>query len=500
MNAAPTLDASVLVTTSDGARLEPVLHALGAQEADGLTWESIVIGPGDSLEQALARARGRWLILLDDASEPAADWLRSLLEATIRWPDDSIFAGRVEPAFPEAAPGWIERARPRHARWAFRSYAPRTDEGPAGEPPVPTSVAIRAELLRRARPARLDDRALLDVARAGERTIHVPAAVVTRRIQPELVRYDAFARAALLAGREHARLEADQGNWPVLGVPPGRLKALATDMVRVALRSLASADERRAATIDFHHSRGDVLQRMQDVRDDPARRWFPGPGAVRGALLRLGVRGLVLAPVQALLARIARSEAVVFFETEIAAAAFARPAIAGIEARIYQGVDRGRAVRLALARVGRPSAAEIDRRLARGHSVSVAFSEGRAVGFEWAAFTDSFVPELRSTIRVGPDEVLAYDAFVLPDMRGRRIMHALDTAQIELAAALGRRRQIMYIRTTNRASLRSMAAAGKRRTFAMRRVIVPRAGIDRITFDDPAAGRARLIVGPPATR
>ena len=213
-------DATVIIATRDRARLlEDTLADLARQELGGRSWELIVVDNGSTdgtsallegregslpltilyepepgknraLNRAWPHASGDLLVFTDDDVRTDPGWLRSLLEAAERWPDDNLFGGRIDPVFPDSCPAWLTAPAFPHRRWAFTTYAPRDDEGPTSETPLGPNLAIRANTMP---PGGFDEsigprgpsyamgsevELMLRLYRRGEQFIYVPDACV----------------------------------------------------------------------------------------------------------------------------------------------------------------------------------------------------------------------------------------------------------------------------------------------------------------------------------
>jgi glycosyltransferase involved in cell wall biosynthesis len=172
---ASTMDASVIFATRDrGSLLTQTLAHLGRQTAGDLGWELIVVDNGSTdetpsvlaraaerlplqalhepspgknraLNRALAVARGELLIFTDDDVIADPGWIASMVAAARRWPDATIFGGRVLLAFPPGTPGWLQE--PLHGAMNFARYAPPEPEGPTSHLPNGPNFAVRARAL-----------------------------------------------------------------------------------------------------------------------------------------------------------------------------------------------------------------------------------------------------------------------------------------------------------------------------------------------------------------
>lgn len=72
------------------------------------------------------------------------------------------------------------------------------------------------------------------------------------------------------------------------------------------------------------------------------------------------------------------------------------------------------------------------------------------------------IPYLRSTLRLGADEVLTAEAFVAPDVRGRGVRAASIAYELRLLRKAGYRRSLTMIHAENAAGLRVVEKLGYR--------------------------------------
>jgi glycosyltransferase involved in cell wall biosynthesis len=168
---ASTLDASVIFATRDRADLLAQTLAHLRRQTGELSWELIVVDNGSTdetptvladaaaqlplhaldepragknraLNRALAVARGELLIFTDDDIIADPDWVASMVAAGRRWPEATIFGGRVLLAFPPGTPDWLKE--PLHGAMNFARYAPPDPEGPTTHLPNGPNFAVRA--------------------------------------------------------------------------------------------------------------------------------------------------------------------------------------------------------------------------------------------------------------------------------------------------------------------------------------------------------------------
>jgi RimJ/RimL family protein N-acetyltransferase len=126
------------------------------------------------------------------------------------------------------------------------------------------------------------------------------------------------------------------------------------------------------------------------------------------------------------------------------------------------------------------------RRFADGDECFAAWTGERLASTTWCSRGEKFIPYLGHTWRVGAGEVLIFDSYTPPELRGRGISATLGTWMYRHFRDLGVRRIVGAINPRNRASLRLHAKLGFRPRGLVRSVRVGRgrAGF-RVWFELP---------------
>ena len=86
----------------------------------------------------------------------------------------------------------------------------------------------------------------------------------------------------------------------------------------------------------------------------------------------------------------------------------------------------------------------VRRRIAAGNSCFVARTEGRIISARWAATGTAQCDYLFREVPLGSDEVYLYDAFTLPEWRGKGIFPALTSEMHRHYRAAGKKRSICF--------------------------------------------------------
>jgi GNAT superfamily N-acetyltransferase len=99
-------------------------------------------------------------------------------------------------------------------------------------------------------------------------------------------------------------------------------------------------------------------------------------------------------------------------------------------------------------------------RFNQGEVCGVAWSNSKVVSYCWLAFKQAEVGEINRIIKLSDKELYLYDAFTLPDYRGRGLFPALLTAILGFARSKSYSRALIFSNSRNRPSLRGIEKAG----------------------------------------
>jgi GNAT superfamily N-acetyltransferase len=99
-------------------------------------------------------------------------------------------------------------------------------------------------------------------------------------------------------------------------------------------------------------------------------------------------------------------------------------------------------------------------RFSQGELCWVARAEGDIVSYVWAAFERQRVEELCNAIELQEGEVYLYDAFTLPEWRGKALYPAILSRQLEYFKQQGYKRALIFTVEENMASRRGITRAG----------------------------------------
>ncbi len=188
-------------------------------------------GKNRALNRALAVARGELLIFTDDdvIADPA--WVANLVAAARRWPEASIFGGRVLLAFPPGTPAWLQE--PLHGAMNFARYAPAQFECLTDHLPNGPNFAVRACALQELRYRESigpqagaayamgsETELLVRLRQRGARMVYVPSATVQHVVQKHQLTDRYLLGRSYRLGRGHVRRHGDHEAAPfVFGAP-----------------------------------------------------------------------------------------------------------------------------------------------------------------------------------------------------------------------------------------------------------------------------------------
>jgi glycosyltransferase involved in cell wall biosynthesis len=255
LNASTAPDLSVVIPTHDrAASLRRTLSGIERCTRSGFTVEVVVVdnrctddtrsvveefarsmrvqylyedlpGKNKALNRALDDAvLGEIVVFTDDDIDPASDWLDAIWSATRRWPDVSVFGGRIDVVWPEGQtiPEWANRHAVREFGFAAHNLA--AEDRPYFDHHLPfgPNYWVRREVLtdRRFDPGVGPSSAgrilgdeiifLLALQRDGYQPVFVPSARVGHRILPHLLTRSGIQRRAFELGRGIPHLKG----WP----------------------------------------------------------------------------------------------------------------------------------------------------------------------------------------------------------------------------------------------------------------------------------------------
>lgn len=295
-------DVSVILATRDRADLlEQTLGHFAAQQLGGVRWQVIVADNGSSdrtpdvlraaaatlpldavtetragknraLNLALPLARGRLLVFTDDDVVPEPRWIAELVAAADRWPDYTIFAGRILPIFPPETPEWLEQ------HWfvgaAYAKYELPQEEGPTKYLPFGPNFMLRAAAMAGVRyheeigPSGDDyvsgseTELLHRLTRRGDRIVYVPAATVGHVVRPNQLGLDWLFGRSYRLGRCLVELGLVQQKPArrVGGVPLPVWKRFGKEWL-FSLSGVGGDERKRFVTgLDYHFIRGCIRQ------------------------------------------------------------------------------------------------------------------------------------------------------------------------------------------------------------------------------------------------
>jgi GNAT superfamily N-acetyltransferase len=141
---------------------------------------------------------------------------------------------------------------------------------------------------------------------------------------------------------------------------------------------------------------------------------------------------------------------------------------------------------------------EAEQRLREGQACAVARHGRDIVAYCWLTCAAAWAGEIDRFVVPGPADVYLYEAFTLPDWRGRALFPALLGRLVSFARARGRQRALIFVLAGNRPSRRAIERAGFARFAAVSRLQMW--GRHCLWFHKPRSGRSRvtLVAGKPA--
>ena len=158
---------------------------------------------------------GRLVAFMDDDIDPRHDWLSAIVSISTRWPQYSVFGGRIEPMWPHnETPAWARGLKAHTFGLGTHHIADADCPYPAGTYPVGNHFWLRREVLATGRrfsehrcPAGEtyvmgeDTLFLRQLVEDGFPILYSPEAVVQHRLQPRLATASGIRRRAYSNGQ-----------------------------------------------------------------------------------------------------------------------------------------------------------------------------------------------------------------------------------------------------------------------------------------------------------
>jgi GNAT superfamily N-acetyltransferase len=115
---------------------------------------------------------------------------------------------------------------------------------------------------------------------------------------------------------------------------------------------------------------------------------------------------------------------------------------------------------------------EAEERFREGQACAVARHAGDVVAYCWLAVTPVPVAEIDRIVVPGAEEVYLYDAFTVPEWRGRGLFTVLLVELLAYMRSRGRTRALIFVLARNEASRRAIERGGFRLFQTVSRVQV----------------------------
>jgi GT2 family glycosyltransferase len=235
-------------------------------------------GKNAALNAAIGLAEGQLLLFTDDDVRFATDWVSTMWQGAQRWPEHTVFGGRVLVEWPAAGSSPFSPDS-RYLGIAFTLLDPEWDEGPRAEfHPFGPNMAVRRSVVDAGlrfdprlgpRPGRYVMGGETEFAEratdGGRPAVFLPGSVVHHTVRPAQYRLRWLLPRARRYGRLVAFRRAGAGLAPE-GAPGGApmrgVAALYGRVLRSGLSALARAGVGR---------RHDAFERMMDAGVDLGR-------------------------------------------------------------------------------------------------------------------------------------------------------------------------------------------------------------------------------------
>ena len=302
------IDISILIATRNRrSSLERQFKAFEEMDTEGLTFEILVVDNGSSdgtyewlesmasrlpvkavfeprpgknvaLNRVFPEARGSLILFTDDDAIPVPGWLKEYQEALLRWPNQDIFCGPVDPLYPPGTPDVLRYPTFTYALVAYGLFLPDGKEGLIDWLPIGPNFAVRSTTLRSYRLcenigpsddpkyAMGSERELLQRLTArGEKSVYLPGANVSHIIRPEQITLAWLKGRAFRFGRYKARLEdRDESSVRLFGAPRYLWRRLVMTGMRSGLDQILHMPQRWQSAFTHKLVEGQIYEYLRN--------------------------------------------------------------------------------------------------------------------------------------------------------------------------------------------------------------------------------------------
>ena len=228
-------------------------------------------GKSAALNRALDSVElGELVLFTDDDITPDPSWFEQIIAVSRRWPQHSIFGGRIDPQWPDGMQPAEWQLPSEVQEFAFARHVIRDDEGeyPPKKEPFGANYWVRRELLTEARFLRGvgpqpkgrkvggETQFLRQLRRRGFTPVFAPSVQVFHRLEPEALTQRYVYRRAVQVGRgvvytrgvpEEELLSERRIEWLAR-----RAVAIARNAFRLSVAAVSLNEARRIRGIAIH--------------------------------------------------------------------------------------------------------------------------------------------------------------------------------------------------------------------------------------------------------
>jgi len=299
------MDISVILATYNrNTILTRTLDSFCNLNVKGITWEVIVVdnandddvsalvksytgrlpvlyvpeerkGKNYALNTAIGIAKGELYVFTDDDVIADSNWLMEMWGGARRWPEYSVFGGRILPDFPSGNIPISDKHPFFNGAYVVADW--NIAEGPYEAHRVwGPNMAIRANLFAEGRrfntgigPCGKDyisgseTEFTIRVEREGYRSIFLPQSLVYHQIRPEQLEVRWLYGRAYRLGRSHAKI-GEKPNVPFLFNAPRYLVRSFVEAAAMRIINFFNTSARIDAGIDFWMVKGEIDQYRND--------------------------------------------------------------------------------------------------------------------------------------------------------------------------------------------------------------------------------------------